>query len=50
MHLEVSDEFGHCLFGHLRSFGEHADRCPGVVEVLEDGAVGGPHDSVATLF
>ena len=41
--LEVADEFGHGLLGHLRAVGEHAHRRPGVVQVLEHRRVGGAH-------
>ena len=41
--LEVADELGHGLLGHLRAVGEHAHRRPGVVQVLEHRRVGGAH-------
>jgi hypothetical protein len=36
----VGDELGHRLLGHLGALGEHAHARAGVVEVLQDVAVG----------
>ena len=47
--LEVSDELGHGLLGHLRAFGEEADRRARVVQILEDGAVRRAYRGVAPL-
>ena len=41
--LEVLNQFGHGLLGHLRAVREHAHRGPGVVQVLEHRRVGGAH-------
>ena len=39
--FEVDHQFGHGLLGDLRPLGEHADRRPGLVEVLEHRTVCG---------
>ena len=41
--LEVAHQLGHRLLGHLRATSEHADGGAAVIEVLEDGRLGGPH-------
>ena len=47
--LQVGHELGHRLLGHVRALGEDADPRAGVVEVLEDVAVGVPHLRMAAL-
>ena len=49
MLLEVGDELGHRLLADLRALGQDADAGPGVVEELEDAAVGEGHRRVAAL-
>jgi len=47
--LEVLNQFGHGLLGHLRAFGQNADRRTGVVQVLKDRSVRRPHLAMAAL-
>jgi hypothetical protein len=47
--LEVLDQFGHGLLGHLRAFGQNADRRPRVVQVLKDRSVRRAYRAVAAL-
>ena len=49
MALQMLHQFRHGLLGHLRAFGEFAHRRAGVVEVLEDGAVGRTDETVPAL-
>ena len=47
--LEVLDQFSHGLLGHLRAFGQNADRGTGVVQVLKDRSVRRAYRAMATL-
>jgi hypothetical protein len=47
--LEVLDQFSHGLFGHLRAFGQNADRGTGVVQVLKDRSVRRAYRAMAAL-
>lgn len=47
--LEVLDQFSHGLLGHLRAFGQNADRGTGVVQVLKDRSVRRAYRAMAAL-
>jgi hypothetical protein len=47
--LEVLDQFGHGLLGHLRAFGQNADRGTGVVQVLKDRSMRRTYRAMAAL-
>jgi hypothetical protein len=47
--LEVPDEFGHGLLGHLRTFGQNADRRTGVIQVLKDRSMRRAHYAMTAL-
>lgn len=49
MVFQVLNQFGHRLLCHLSPLGEEADRCSGVIEVLEDHTVCRTHHAVALL-